>query len=116
MSLRKRPQQPRLEWALFGLALLVYAFTRLYALERFPIYFFADEATHAVLAADLIQNDFRDARDHLFPIYFEAAGLRWTPLLSAYVHALPVALFGKSIAVTRATGALVTLVGRCRPH
>ncbi len=102
---------PRLEWLLFGLALLVYAFTRLYALERFPIYFFADEATHAVLAADLLQNGFRDAHGHLFPLYFEAAGLRWTPLLSVYVHVLPVALFGKSIAVTRATAALVTLVG-----
>ncbi len=102
---------PRLEWILFGLALLVYAFTRLYALERFPIYFFADEATHAVLASDLLQNGFRDMHGRLFPLYFEAAGLRWTPLLSVYVHVLPVALFGKSIAVTRATAALVTLAG-----
>ena len=44
------------------------------------------------------------------PIYFEAAGNRWTPLLSVYVHAVSVALFGKSILVTRATSALVSLL------
>jgi hypothetical protein len=101
----------RLEWALFALALLVYAFTHLWALERFPIYFFADEATHALLADDLIHNGFKDRDGNLLPLYFEAAGLRWTPLLSVYVHALPVALFGKSITETRATSALVTVLG-----
>ncbi len=101
----------RLGWALFLLALLVYAFTRLWALERFPIYFFADEATHAVLADELLANDFHGPKGDLLPLYFEAAGLRWTPLLSVYVHVLPVALLGKSIAVTRGTSALVTLLG-----
>lgn len=101
----------RLEWLLFALALLIYAFTRLYALEQFPIYFFSDEAMNPVLAMDLMENGFRDAHGRLLPIYFEAASLRWMPLLSVYIHALPVAIFGNSIVVTRATSAFVTLAG-----
>ena len=95
---------------LFAVALLVYLFTRLYAVDRFPIYFFADEATHAVYAQDLIDRGFQDAQGHFLPIYFEAAGNRWTPLLSVYVHAISVGLFGKSIFVTRATSALVSVL------
>lgn len=100
----------RLVWVLFGLGLAVYLFTRLYALDRFPIYFFADEAVHSVLAQDLIQRDFKDVQGRAFPLYFEAAGNRWTPLLSVYVHAISVGLAGKSIIVNRATSALVSLL------
>ena len=100
-----------LAWVLFGLTLAVYLITRLWALDRFPIYFFADEATHAVLAEQLLQTGFRDAHGAFLPLYFEAAGNRWTPLLSVYVHALSVFLFGKSIIVTRATSALVSVFG-----
>lgn len=116
----ERPAQPeagrarrsvRLEWVLFGLGLAVYAFTRFYAMDRFPIYFFADEATHAVYAQDLLDHGLKDAKGSLLPIYFEAAGNRWTPLLSVYVHAVTVALFGKSVFVTRATSALVSILG-----
>jgi hypothetical protein len=103
-------QGARLAWVLFTLALLVYLFTRLYALDRFPIYFFADEAVHSVLAEDLIERDFKDVLGRTFPLYFEAAGNRWTPLLSVYVHAVSVALAGKSIVVNRATSALVSLL------
>ena len=91
------------EWAIFGLALLVYLGTRLWSIDRFPIYFFADEATHAVYAQDLLDRGFKDAGGAFLPIYFEAAGKRWTPLLSVYIHAVSVALFGKSVLVTRAT-------------
>jgi len=100
----------RLAWALFAVALGVYLLTRLYALDRFPIYFFADEAVHSVLAEDLIERDFRDVLGRTFPLYFEAAGNRWTPLLSVYVHAVSVALAGKSIIANRATSALVSLL------
>lgn len=100
-----------LEWVLFALVLAAYAFTRLWALEQFPIYFFADEATHALIAEDLIAKGFRDASGAWFPLYFEAAGLRWTPLLSVYVHAVTVGLFGKSIFLTRATSAVISLLG-----
>lgn len=100
----------RLAWVLFGLALLVYVITRLWAMDRFPIYFFADEATHAVTAQDLLDRGLRDGKGALLPIYFEAAGNRWTPLLSVYVHAVSVALFGKSLLVTRATSAVVSIL------
>ena len=100
-----------LEGALFILALLVYAITRLRGLDRFPIYFFADEAIQTLLAEDLIARGFRDPRGGWLPLYFEAAGLRWTPLLSVYFHALTAGLFGKSIFVTRATSAVISMAG-----
>ncbi len=95
---------------LFALALGIYALTRLYALEDFPIYFFTDEAIHPVLAFDLIRNGFRDAQGNLFPTYFQN-GLYWNLSLSVYLHALTVALFGKAIWVTRATSAVISLFG-----
>ncbi|MFQ5593800.1 MAG: YfhO family protein, partial [Anaerolineae bacterium] len=99
-----------LEWSLFALALLAYAVTHLRALDRFPIYFFTDEAIQPLLAQDLIARSFHGSDGTLLPIYFEAAGLRWTPVLSVYFHALTVGLFGKSIFVTRATSALVSML------
>lgn len=93
----------------FGLAL--YLFTRLYALESFPIYFFGDEAVQALFAEDLIARKFHGVDGNLLPMYVEAAGQRWTPLISMYVHALTLSLFGKSIFVTRATSAIVSLLG-----
>ncbi len=95
---------------LFVFALCVYALTRLHALEEFPIYFFTDEAIHPVLASDLIRNGFHDAQGNLFPIYFQN-GLYWNLSLSVYLHALTVALFGKTIWVTRATSAIISLFG-----
>ncbi len=100
----------RMAWAMFAVALGVYLLARLYALDRFPIYFFADEAVHSVLAEDLIERDFKDVLGRTFPLYFEAAGNRWTPLLSVYVHAVSVALVGKSIVANRATSALASLL------
>ena len=98
-------------WCLFGGALLLYLFTRLYAVDAFPIYFFADEAIHAVYAQELLDRGFKDAGGAYFPLYFEAAGNRWTPLLSVYVHAVPIAILGKSVVLTRATSALVSALG-----
>ncbi len=97
-----------LETTLFVGALLFYLITRLYALDRFPIYFFGDEAVQVNFAQRLIASHFRDAKGALFPMYVEAAGLRWTPLLSMYVHALTLTLFGKSIFIARATSAVVS--------
>lgn len=99
-----------LAWILFGLGMLVYLFTRLWKITEFPIYFFADEAVHSVLAGELLGRGFRDAGGRAFPLYFEAAGNRWTPLLSVYVHAISVGLAGKSIVVNRATTALMSLL------
>lgn len=95
---------------LFVLSLGVYAVTRLVALDQFPIYFFADEAIEAVLASDLIQRGLRDPQGYLLPLFFNTYGF-FNPLISVYFHAVTVLLFGKSIVVTRATSAMVTLLG-----
>jgi hypothetical protein len=100
----------KLAWILFGLGMLVYLFTRVWRITDFPIYFFADEAVHSVLAGDLLDSGFKDAEGRTFPLYFEAAGNRWTPLLSVYVHAISVRLAGKSIVVNRMTSALISLL------
>jgi hypothetical protein len=101
----------RPEWLAFGLGLLLYGVTRLVALDRFPIFFFTDEAIQPLMAQDLLARGLRDSAGTLLPIYVEADGNRWTPLLSVYLHALTVALFGPSIFVTRATSALISLLG-----
>jgi len=116
--LRRREKWPAwltrpstLEWSLFSLAVCVYAVTRFHALDRFPIFFFGDEATNVLLADDLISRHFKSSAGGWLPVYFEAAAMRWTPLLSVYVHAITVGIFGKSIVVARETSAMVSLVG-----
>jgi len=89
----------------------IYAFTRFYALERFPIYYFGDEAVQSLFAEDLLSRHFHSPDGTFLPIYVEAAGNRWTPLLSMYFHALAQTLFGKSILVSRGTSALISLLG-----
>jgi hypothetical protein len=84
--------------------------TRLYALDRFPIYFFTDEAIHPVLASELLRDGLRDSQGNLFPTYFQN-GSYWNLSLSVYVHLVTVALFGKSIWVTRATSAVISVFG-----
>ncbi len=104
------PRLARLGWFLFALGLCVYLVTRLWQIDRFPINFFADEATFTLLAQDLLTRGLR-ANDRTFlPVYFEVASNRWTPVLAVYAHLPTVAMFGKSIFGTRATSALVTLL------
>lgn len=98
-----------LSLTLFIFSLGVYAFTRFYAIDQFPIYFFTDEAIQPVHAADLLQRGFRDAQGNLFPTYFQN-GQYWNLSFSVYVHTLSVAIFGKSIIVTRATSAVVSVL------
>ena len=97
-------------WSLFLLSLGVFAFTRLVALDQFPINFFSDEAIQAVHAAELLRRGLRDARGQLLPVYFQN-GMFWNLSLSVYIHALSVQLFGVSIITTRATSALIALSG-----
>jgi 4-amino-4-deoxy-L-arabinose transferase-like glycosyltransferase len=94
----------------FGLGLAVYLVIRLVRLDDFPIYFFADEAVQTLFAEELIKSGFRDASGIWLPVYVEAAALRWTPLLSMYFQALTLSLFGKSIFVTRATSAVISVL------
>jgi hypothetical protein len=96
--------------AIFAGVLAVYLLTRLVALDKFPIYFMADEASQTLYAQQLVERGFRDPQGILFPVYVEAAGGRWTPLISMYLHAVTYILFGKSVFITRATSALVSLL------
>ena len=97
-------------WFCFALSLVVYALTRLIALDQYPIYFFTDEAIHPVHAADLLQRGLRDGQGNLLPVYFQN-GQYWNLSLSVYIHAASVFLFGKSIWITRGTSALISLFG-----
>lgn len=94
---------------LFIAALAVYLLTRLIGLDRYPIYFFTDEAIQTQSMADLIANGYRDGARTLLPTYFKNG--EYTNLgLSVYLQWLPLLLFGKSAVVTRAASVLVTLI------
>jgi hypothetical protein len=96
---------------LFSAALVVYLLTRLIGLSQFPISFLGDEAAQTLYAETLIDNHFRDPVSGIyFPIYVEAAGNRWTPLLPMYIQAATLSLFGKSVLVTRGTSVAVGLL------
>ena len=95
---------------LFGLSLGVYLLTRFWALDRFPIYFFCDEAVQTLLASDLIKNHFHNAAGQLLPTYFKNAE-KYNLSLSVYLQVLPAMLFQRSVWVTRGVSALVSLLG-----
>ena len=92
----------------FGLALGVYLATRLIGLEDFPIYFFTDEAVQTVLASDYVRDGFHDTNGAAWPTYFENSSL-FNLSLSVYLQVLPAMLLPRSVFVTRAVPALVTL-------
>ena len=96
--------------ALLLLGLLVYAASRLLHLDRFPIYFFSDEAIQVTQAEFLLQHGLRDPSGTWLPPYFQNLGA-WNLGLSVYLHAVSVAMFGKSIAVARATSVAVSILG-----
>jgi len=98
-----------LEYILFGLGLSLYLFTHLVGLDDFPIYFFTDEAAQTVLAADFIRDGLRGSEGELLPTYFKNHSY-FNLSTSVYLQLLPYLLFGKSIFVTRATSAVVSLL------
>ena len=100
----------RLAALLFTLALFIYASSRLIGIQDYPIYFFTDEANQANLAADLLRDGLRDYEGHLLPTYFKNV-YEYNLSLSVYLQVIPVRLFGKSVAVTRAVPALVSVIG-----
>jgi len=99
-----------LDRGLFLLALVVYAATRLIRLEDWPIYFFTDEANQTLLALAFVRDGFRDQFHTLFPTYFRNV-YQFNLSTSVYAQVIPYLLFGRSIFVTRATAALLTLPG-----
>ena len=86
----------------FALSLAVFLATRLIGLERFPIYFFCDEAVQTVQAARLMNNGLRDEYGELLPTYFLNSHSRNLGV-GVYLQVVPYVLFGRSVFVTRAT-------------
>jgi hypothetical protein len=95
---------------LFFGALLLYGVTHLIGLDRYPIYFFTDEAVHTVLARDFLIRGLRNSYNEFLPTYFSLGSSFNLNGVSVYVQVLPYLLFGKSEYVTRATSALVTII------
>jgi 4-amino-4-deoxy-L-arabinose transferase-like glycosyltransferase len=106
-------QPPRRRWigpgVLFGLSLAVYLVTRLVGLDRFPIYFFTDEAAQTMHAADFVRDGFRNWDGVLLPTYFRN-GEYYNLGVSVYAQVPAYLLFGKSVFATRATSALITVL------
>jgi 4-amino-4-deoxy-L-arabinose transferase-like glycosyltransferase len=100
-----------LAMVLFGLGLAVYLITRLVGLDRYPIYFFTDEAVHTVLVADFVRNGFQNSYHEFLPTYFSLGSSFGLNGVSVYLQLLPYLLFGKSVFVTRATSVFITLLG-----
>lgn len=94
-------------WLFLG-AVIIYLATRLIGLDRFPIYFFTDEANQTQSIATLVENDYR-LDEVLLPTYFPN-GLYHNLGLSVYMQWLPYMLFGKSAVITRVTSVLITLL------
>ena len=90
----------------FVLTLGVFLATRLIGLERFPIYFFCDEAVQTVQATRLAANGLRDEFGSLLPTYFRN-GESFNLSIGVYLQVLPQKIFGHSVFVARATHVLV---------
>ena len=90
-------------------ALVIYALVESIGIDRFPIYFFSDEAIHMNLASNFLRDGFRNYSGELFPTFFISEG--WVNGTSVYLQVLPLVLFGKSVIVTRMVSMLVSLLG-----
>ena len=97
-----------MEKALFVTALLVYLATRLIGLVDFPIYFYCDEAAPVVLAADFVNDGWRNYTEEIFPTFFQNVD-KYSLGLTVYLQLIPYLLFGKSVFVARATTGVMTL-------
>jgi hypothetical protein len=93
------------------LSLFLYVFSRFAGLNRFPVYFFSDEAMQSNYAEQLIENHFLAANKENIPVYVPVEGDRWSPMASIYIQAATVLLFGKSVLQTRATSIFIGLLG-----
>ncbi|NIS80611.1 MAG: hypothetical protein GTO14_10490, partial [Anaerolineales bacterium] len=99
------------ELVFLGISIVLYLTTRLWGIDRFPIFFYSDEANNVLFGEQVLRQDFRGSDDALLPVYFEWDYDRWAPVLPVYIHALTSALFGKSILIARATTSLLGFLG-----
>jgi hypothetical protein len=96
-----------LPWA-FVLALSLTLLMHFVALDRFPIYFFTDEAIQTMHASDLLHNHLRVDKEYL-PTYF-VNGDQYNLSVSVYVQVLPALLLPRSIWVTRGVSVILSLL------
>ncbi len=97
----------KLESLLFFLAILVYLVTHFVGLEKYPIYFFTDEAIQTVSAEEFVERGCKGSDGQLFPTYF-LNSYQYNLGTSVYWQVIPYLIFGKSIFVTRAASMLAT--------
>lgn len=97
----------KLENLLFFLAILVYLVTHFVGLEKYPIYFFTDEAIQTVSAEEFVERGCKGSDEQLFPTYF-LNSYQYNLGTSVYWQVIPYLIFGKSIFVTRAASMLAT--------
>lgn len=95
---------------LFGSSIAIYLVTRIIGLDRFPIYFFTDEAIHTILAEELVNNHFRFSGVFL-PTYFPMGASFGLNSISVYLQVIPYLLFGKSVIITRLVSVIITTFG-----
>ncbi len=93
---------------LFIIGLGVYLLTRFIALDKFPIYFFSDEAIQTMTAKDLLSRGLRDANGGLFPVYFENGG-QYNLSFSVWLQTL-IAWLPNSVWLTRGLPAFFSLI------
>jgi hypothetical protein len=99
----------KLEQYLLLAAVVIYVLVVSISIDRFPIYFFTDEAIHMNLAANFLRDGFTNYFGEFLPTFFTSGG--WVNGTSVYVQVLPFILFGKSVIVTRMVSALISLMG-----
>ena len=104
-----RPLLQRTDTVLIGIAIAVYALVISIGIDRFPIYFFTDEAIHMNLAANFLRDGFKNYFGELFPTFFTVDG--WVNGVSVYAQLVPYLIFGKSVIVTRLVSAIISLFG-----
>jgi 4-amino-4-deoxy-L-arabinose transferase-like glycosyltransferase len=95
---------------LFVLSCVVYLFTRFWSLDRFPIYFFSDEAIQTVLASDLVNSNFFDGSGKFLPTFFQNVD-KYSLGTTVYIQILPYLILGKSLIATRGISVLISMLG-----
>jgi 4-amino-4-deoxy-L-arabinose transferase-like glycosyltransferase len=96
------------QWLLI-VAIAIYALMVCLGIDRYPIYFFTDEAIHMNLASNFIRDNFQNYYHEFLPTFFTVEG--WVNGTSVYLQVLPYLLFGKSVTVTRLVSAFISLLG-----
>lgn len=112
-SLQRNPFISRIGSAAFlllALALAIFLFTRLYHLEDFPLYFYSDEASPVLTAADLLKNDLKDANQVFLPTFFWN-DRKFSLGTTVYLHALSLIFLQRSVILTRLITVLLGALG-----